>query len=138
MAIAYGQITIVDISDLGQLSVYPTSNQPYSVIYDPNASGDNQYNPNWSKNNLVLTPVIYYGNTQITASNSIVKWYKDNSATAITSGANANGTLTISDKSVLSPTGAKLVSYTCKVTYSPEGTGATLHAEGKITFSLIE
>lgn len=138
MAIAYGQITIVDISDLGQLSVYPTSNQPYSVIYDPNASGDNQYNPNWSENNLVLTPVIYYGNTQITASNSIVKWYKDNSTTAITSGANANGTLTIADKSVLSPTGAKLVSYTCKVTYSPEGTGATLHAEGKITFSLIE
>lgn len=138
MAIAYGQITIVDISDLGQLSVYPTSNQPYSVIYDPNASGDDQYNPNWSKNNLVLTPVIYYGNSQITANNSIVKWYQDNSTTAITSGANANGTLTISNKSVLSPTGAKLVSYTCKVTYSPEGTGATLHAEGKITFSLIE
>lgn len=138
MAIAYGQITIVDISDLGQLSVYPTSNQPYSVIYDPNASGDNQYNPNWSKNNLVLTPVIYYGNAQVTASNSIVKWYKDNSTTAISSGANADGTLTVTDKSILSPTGAKLVSYTCKVTYSPEGTGATLHAEGKITFSLIE
>lgn len=136
MAIAYGQITIVDISDLGQLSVYPTSNQPYSVIYDPNASTGNQYNPDWSKTNLQLTPVIYYGNQQITPSNSIVKWYQDNSATAISSGV-TNGILTVGSN-VLAPGGNKLVSYTVKVTYSPEGTGATLHAEGKITFSLIE
>ena len=136
MAIAYGQITIVDISDLGQLSVYPTSNQPYSVIYDPNASSGNQYNPDWSKTNLQLTPVIYYGNQQITPTNSIVKWYKDNSTTAIGSGV-TNGVLTV-NSNVLAPNGNKLVSYTVKVTYSPEGTGATLHAEGKITFSLIE
>ena len=136
MAIAYGQITIVDISDLGQLSVYPTSNQPYSVIYDPNASSGNQYNPDWSKTNLQLTPVIYYGNQQVTPTNSIVKWYKDNSTTAIESGI-TNGVLTV-NSNVLTPSGNKLVSYTVKVTYSPEGTGATLHAEGKITFSLIE
>ena len=136
MAIAYGQITIVDISDLGQLSVYPTSNQPYSVIYDPNASSGNQYNPDWSKTNLQLTPVIYYGNQQITPTNSIVKWYKDNSTTAIESGV-TNGVLTVSSN-VLTPSGNKLVSYTVKITYSPEGTGVTLHAEGKITFSLIE
>ena len=137
MAIAYGQITIVDISDLGQLSVYPTSNQPYSVIYDPNASGDNQYNPNWSVNNLKLTPVIYYGNKEVRPTEATVSWYKDSSTTAITSGV-SGGILTVSDKTVLSPTGSKLVSYTVKVNYSPEGTGATLHAEGKITFSLIE
>ena len=137
MAIAYGQITIVDISDLGQLSVYPTSNQPYSVIYDPNASGNNQYNPNWSVNNLKLTPVIYYGNKEVQPTEATVNWYKDSSTTAITSGV-SGGILTVNDKTVLSPTGSKLVSYTVKVNYSPEGTGATLHAEGKITFSLIE
>jgi len=37
MAIAYGSITLVDIGDLGQLSVVPESNQPSTVIYDPNA-----------------------------------------------------------------------------------------------------
>ena len=81
--------------------------------------------------------MIYYGNKEVRPTEATVSWYKDSSTTAITSGV-SDGILTISDKTVLSPTGSKLVSYTVKVNYSPEGTGATLHAEGKITFSLIE
>ena len=55
---AYGSITIVDIGDLGELSVTPQSNQPIMVIYDPDS---NSYSPNWGDSNLVLTPVVYYG-----------------------------------------------------------------------------
>ena len=34
-AVSFGQITITDLTDIGTLSVYPTANQPLSVIYDP-------------------------------------------------------------------------------------------------------
>ena len=33
--VAYGSISIVDVTDVGQLSVYPKSNLPLSVIYNP-------------------------------------------------------------------------------------------------------
>ena len=66
MARSYGSITIVDIGDLGQLSVTPESNQPATVIYDPD---NNSYNPDWtikedgSGLNLYITPVVMYGTT---------------------------------------------------------------------------
>ena len=59
MAISYGYITIVDVTDIGEFSVYPQCNLPLSVIYDPN---NTTYSPNWgdSGSSLVLTPVVYY------------------------------------------------------------------------------
>ena len=44
---AYGSITIVDIGDLGTLSVHPEAYSPNSVIYDPNQDEGNRYNPSW-------------------------------------------------------------------------------------------
>ena len=44
----YGSITISDIADVGRLSVYLTSNQPQTVIENPN--GDViTYTPDWTK-----------------------------------------------------------------------------------------
>jgi hypothetical protein len=34
---AYGSITIVDLNDIGTLSIVPESNSPKTVIYDPNS-----------------------------------------------------------------------------------------------------
>lgn len=51
----YGSITISDIADVGRLSVYLTSNQPQTVIENPNGDAIT-YTPDWTKNNLVLTP----------------------------------------------------------------------------------
>ncbi len=60
----YGSITISDIADVGRLSVYLTSNQPQTVIENPN--GDViTYTPDWTKNNLVLTPIIYFNEKQL-------------------------------------------------------------------------
>ena len=69
--ITYGSITLVDITDSGQLSVYPTSNMPLSIIYDPD---QNTYTPNWSSTNLTLTPVIYYNVREV---NLYVKVWKN-------------------------------------------------------------
>ena len=63
----YGSITIVDLNDKGQLSVFPTSNMPLSIIYDPDQK---TYTPNWGTTNLTLTPVIYYNNQQLTGSST--------------------------------------------------------------------
>ena len=60
--ITYGSITLVDFTDVGQLSVYPTSNMPLSIIYDPDQTS---YTPNWGSNNLILSPTVYYNTTQL-------------------------------------------------------------------------
>ena len=60
----FGSITITDVTDVGRLSVYLTSNQPQTVIENPN-SETTSYTPDWSKSNLVLTPIIYFNDEQI-------------------------------------------------------------------------
>ena len=59
---AFSSVTITDLSDAGQVSLYLTSNQPNSVIFDPN---QNTYTPDWGKSNLVITPVISYNGKRL-------------------------------------------------------------------------
>ena len=140
IAKAYGSITIVDISDLGTLSVYPESNQPYSVIYDPNTNGGT-YSPNWVTSNLVLTPVIYYGNQNLTlnATNPKVTWTKRVGSSSVGLGTgesvSSTGVLTVS-QNVLSSSNP-IITYICTVQYTEPTTNQLLTAEGRITFSLI-
>ena len=42
--VSYGSISIVDVTDIGELSVYPKSNLPQSIIYSPD---QNSFTPNW-------------------------------------------------------------------------------------------
>ena len=146
MAIAYGSITLVDIGDLGQLSVVPESNQPSTVIYDPNAVVEQQYNPNWGTSNLVLKPVIYYGGTQLTPGTTAgltVTWQRkvgSGEASGLTSGetAGADGNLTVKTNQFTGSTSQ--LTYICSVSYSDPATMGTavLTAQGQITYSLIK
>lgn len=138
---AYGSITIVDISDIGTLSVVPESNQPKSIIYDPST---NAYNPTWSSlNKLELKPVIYYGASPLSVTNGTpsVTWYrKIGTASFIklenSDGADSNtGILTISSNTYPSATNP-IVTYKCEVTYSPIA-GTDLKASGEITFDVL-
>ena len=61
--LAYGEITFVDTTDGKQIQAYLSANQPSVVSYDPDAS--QKYTPDWTVNNLVLTPVIFIDNTQV-------------------------------------------------------------------------
>lgn len=131
---AYGSITIVDISDLGTLSVIPTSNHPSTVIYDPNTTN---YTPDWSIDNLTLTASAYYSGTAVTPTS--VTWYKKiNSETTRTviSGATSS-TLTVSTNE-FAATGTSQVTYIVAVTYVDPHTNQTMGpAEGQITFSKL-
>lgn len=146
---AYGSITIVDITDVGEFSVYPTSNSPLSVIYNPD---DETFTPDWGENNLKLIPKVYYAGTalSLTGSNPSVVWTRQDGILAegslISGETNSNGTLTVSTN-VLKPYDEKnnpdgcqsgLITYICTATYLEPDSQKTLTATGQITFTLIK
>lgn len=152
---AYGSITIVDIGDLGELSVTPESNQPTMVVYSP----DNQtYNPDWSGNpNLIITPVVYYGNQKLLDGSSAsipsgltVTWkYQVGNGSIIDINPNSppsghsvlsTGKLQVSTNQL--STANPLLTYIVEVTYVDSTIGLTsnnpLVASGQITYGLIQ
>ena len=140
--VTYGSITLVDLTDVGQLSVYPTSNQPLSIIYDPDQKS---YTPNWgvSSTNLILTPVIYYNNTTLTATTTgvTVTWKRregSGNITNLTTGETkqSNGSLKVTANKFTSE--SSMISYIVTVEYIEPETKKTLTAEGQITFSLVK
>ena len=141
MTTSYGSITIVDITDVGEFSLYPTSNMPLSVIYNPDDGG---YTPNWGTNNLNLTPTLYYAGNPIalTASGVTITWTKQiGSAAPIAISAVAgesvsNGVLTVVQNQFNTTT--SLVTYICTGQYVEPETNQTLTAVGQITFSLVK
>lgn len=136
----YGSITLVDLTDVGQLSVYPTSNMPLSIIYDPDQA---IYTPNWGTTNLTLTPVIYYNNKQLTTATAgvTVTWKRregTGNVTALTTGETmqTNGNLKVTTNK-FTPT-SSMISYIVTASYKEPETQTTLTAEGQITFSLVK
>lgn len=139
MAQAYGSITLVDVSDLGQLSVVPESNQPLTVIYNPD---NNSYFPNWGNENLILTPVIYYGGKELKYGDNgvTINWkQKVNSGdetAAITNGTISDGKLVISGNPFSNDN--TIYTYIVIVNYIDSSYGIDLQAKGQISFSLIK
>ena len=147
---AWGTITIVDTTDIGQFSVTPSSNRTTTVIYTPD---DNTYTPDWadSSGNVTITPIVYYGGTQLTpgiasTSNPKVTWaYKTNGSTTfttITSSApswakpQADGTLKLTGNPFTS-TSISSVTFKCAANYNEPATNLPLTAAGEITYSVV-
>jgi hypothetical protein len=144
---AYGSITIVDIGDLGTLSVYPESNSHTSVVYDPNVSTGSRYNPDWTETGkeLILSPVIHYGGQDLPdgAKKTITWKYRIGTGQDITIGtsdapmaaANVRGEKVGSDgclvvnQNVLNTTDTALT-YICYVDYTEPQTQTILSASG--------
>ena len=68
MANAFGSITIVDMTDVGQFTTVPMSNAGIVMIYDPNALS-NKYTPS----SITLTPYTMYGGTVIANNDSKIR-----------------------------------------------------------------
>ena len=128
---SYGKITIIDVTDIGNFSVYPYANGPNTQVYNEE---DSNYYPNWATNPLVLTPVVTYAGQDVT-SEATVNWYlKTDLTRSITTGFNSsNKTLTINTNI---PIGNTYIVYVVKASYETD-TGAHVEAEGEITFSLL-
>lgn len=144
-ATSYGSITIVDITDVGEFSVYPKCNLPTTVIYSPDTGN---YTPNWQSNSLVITPVAYYAGAPQTT-NITWTWERQEGLTGsrvtVVSGQNgesigSNGALTVSTNKFPAGSTYSQLTYYVTATYpnSASSLGRDLVAEGQITFSKIE
>jgi len=129
---SYGKITIIDVTDVGNFSVYPYANGPNTQVY---SEENNTYYPDWTTgSHLVLTPVVTYAGQDKTTE-STVNWYlKTDLDHPITTGFDSvTKQLTINANI---PTANTYIVYVVKAHYVSE-TGAEVDAEGEITFSLL-
>ena len=142
MATSYGSITIVDITDIGEFSVYPTANSPRTQIYNPDT---NTYTPDWSGNNpdtsLKITPVAYYASQNVSTSARYIWQRRDGAGNLTNLGANEN-VITVSgntgvlqvNNNVLANSTSGIISYVVTAHYTVDG--VPLEAVGEIDFSL--
>ena len=136
---SYSSVVVTDYSDAGQVSLYLTSNQPTSVIYDPN---QDSYTPDWSVSNLIITPVIAFNGTNVdlTSPGLTVTFQRQEGSgtpTALGSGENVSGNkLTVSANKLESVT-SKLLTYVCNITYTDPNTNVPLSTRATLTYSLI-
>lgn len=143
---AWGTITIVDTTDIGQFSVTPSSNRATTVIYTPD---NNTYTPNWAgtSGNVTITPIIYYGGTQLNPGNNpTVTWaYKTNDSTTFTTITSSspswakpqsNGTLKLTGNPFTSSS-VSSVTIKCTANYNEPATNLPLTAAGEITYSVV-
>lgn len=141
MAIATGQISIIDYNDALTLTGFIGSNHPKTQMFNPDNGG---YTPNWGSANLVLTPSLYklgattdmIGATEVTS----VKWYEAGSGTAITT----TGSYALSGtKSHILTIKANLLAglpakdWICEVTYRDATTKLDLIHKMSISFSRV-
>lgn len=138
--IAYGSLTIVDITDIGEFSVQPMSNLPLSVINDPDK---NQFTPNWETNNLRITPAVYYAGEPLTLGQTglEISWQRQVgvlSPTDITTGEAVvdDGVLSVTANQFTSST--TMLTYIVTATYREPTSEQTLRAQGQITFTLVK
>ena len=138
---AYGEATIVDLTDSRKLSAYITSNQPSVVIYDPNSA--TKYTPDWSTNKLTLTPVVFLDNDQqsLTGTGISITWKRKagsgEETNLITGESVSRGVLTVSNN-MLSSISSGLLTYICTVVYTDPDTTAKVSMKAQITFSLVK
>lgn len=139
-AIAYGSISIIDTTDLGEFSVMPMSNLPLTVIYDP----DQQvYTPTWNDSNLRVTPAVYYAGKPVALGTSglSVTWQRQEGVSgysALTTGEAVvdNGVLSVTQNK-FTPS-STMITYVVTATYQEPSAQITLTAQGQITFSLVK
>ena len=136
---AVGSITISDITDVGRVSAYLTSNLPASTVYDPN---DGTYTPDWSTTNLVVTPIVYFNDTKLdlTATGLSISWTRKDGANAegsLSTGETvSNGVLTVANN-VLGSTSSDILTYSALVRYTDPDTNILLETKCVITFTLL-
>ena len=137
---AYSSVSVVDLTDVGSINLYCTSNQPTSVIFDPNQT---TYLPNWSSSPyLVITPIISYNGRSLspTATGVTITYTRkegSGTATALTVGETvSNGILTVSANK-LSTVSSGLLTYICTVEYLDPNNGIPISTQASLTYTLI-
>lgn len=136
MANAFGSITIVDMTDVGQFSTVPMSNAGLVIIYDPNAL-TSKYTPA----SMILTPYTLYAGVDYSSNANVsYSWYKRADGASIDYSNPGSATSTSSSINVnasdFTSVNAKSLTYYLKATYNISGVGDII-AWGQISISLV-
>lgn len=133
MAIATGQITIVDYNDAISLTGFISANQSKTQLFNPDTG---QYTPNFETNNMVLTMSLFKmgSGTDIIGNAKSIAW-KDETGASIVTSTNyvVNGEELKIVKNILNP--AK--DFICEVVYTDPGTGLDLVFKTSISLSKV-
>lgn len=138
---ASGQITIVDLSDSRQLSVYLTSNLPKTQVYDTDTAS---FTPNWAATGapLVLQAKMFLDQKELTYDKlQSITWHQRIDAGEITPIENNalivvnNDTLTV-NTNVLTKD-MSMITYICRIAYKEDDLLPVQTAEADITFALV-
>ena len=137
---ASGQITIVDLSDSRQLSVYLTSNLPKTQILDQDS---NTFSPNWTSSNLKITPNIFLNQTAIAlGSTGLSVSYKrrdgSGAESSLATGESVSGGILTVNQNKLSTSSSGLITYICYISYIDPQTEQTIYTQTDISFSLVK
>lgn len=136
---AFSSVVVKDTTDVGQLSLYLTSNQPTTVLYDPN---QNTYTPDWSTSNLVITPVVSFNGISLSLdATGLTITYKrqegSGTATELSTGETVSGNkLTVAANKLANVT-SKLLTYICDVSYTDPNANIPITAQATLTYSLL-
>lgn len=136
------QQTFVDITDQRKLSAYITSNLPKTQSEDPNVL-PHEYAPSWATTNLVLTPVLFLDQTNVSpkATGVTIVWKRKDgvtSETALTSGETVkNGVLTVNANKLATSTSG-IITYICYISYYDAETKNTINISSDITYTLVK
>ena len=136
------QQTFVDITDQRKLSAYITSNLPKTQSEDPNVL-PHEYAPDWSSKSLVLTPVLFLDQTNVspTASGVTISWKRKDgvaSETALTTDESVSkGVLTVKANKLAASTSG-MITYICYISYYDSETKTTINITSEITYTLVK
>ena len=137
--VAQTGFTITNMKSTGSLGGSLGYNLPLTVRHDPN--GDNTYIPDWSKTNLVVTPIVAHNASPLTLTSPTLSilWKRREGSGAesnLTTGETVSaGILTVNQNKLASiPSG--LITYICYVEYTLPNTAITLNHQMQVTFNL--
>nr|WP_288977347.1 hypothetical protein [uncultured Blautia sp.] len=136
------QQTFVDITDQRKLSAYITSNLPKTQSEDPNTL-PHEYAPSWATTNLVLTPVLFLDQTNIslTATGVTISWKRKDGVsaeTSLTTGESVNkGVLTV-NANKLAASDSGMITYICYISYYDSEIKNTVNISADITYTLVK
>lgn len=145
---AFSSVSVIDFTDVGNIQLYLTSNQPTTVVYNPNSTGTAAYTPSWASSpNLVITPVIAYNGQNISnlgAQGLTITYTRkvgSGTPTALTTGETIGtgddiGKLKVTTNKL--STTDNLLTYICSITYTDPETGVPLMAEASLTYTLLQ
>lgn len=138
---AFSSVSVVDLTDVGVINFYLTSNQPNSVIYDPNTN-NGTYSPNWASSRLDITPVISYNGSSLAlnAAGLVITYQRKEGTgtpTSLTTGETVvNGVLQVSANKIASVSSGQLT-YICNIEYTDPDTGVPITSQASLTYTLV-